>query len=46
MQDVTEPFVLRDGYIDVPNTVGIGMRPIAEVLDAMSSKSTSFPVNR
>ena len=45
-QDVTDPFVLRDGYIDVPNTVGIGVRPIAEVLDAMSSKSTKYSVNR
>ena len=45
-QDVTEPFVLRDGYIDVPDTVGIGVRPIADVLDAMSSKSTKYPVNR
>ena len=45
-QDVTEPFELRDGYIDVPNTVGIGVRPIAEVLDAMSSKSTKYSVNR
>jgi hypothetical protein len=38
--------VLRDGYIDVPNTFGIGVRPIAGVLDAMSSKSTKYPVNR
>jgi O-succinylbenzoate synthase len=45
-QDVTEPFVLRDGYIDVPDSVGIGVRPIVDVLDAMSSKSTKYPVIR
>ena len=42
VQDVTEPFVLHDGYIDVPNTVGIGVRPIVGVLDEMSSSSSKF----
>lgn len=31
-QDVTEPFVLRDGLLDVPNKPGIGVDPLPEVL--------------
>jgi O-succinylbenzoate synthase len=31
-QDVTEPFVLRDGQLDVPTGPGIGVEPIPEVL--------------
>jgi hypothetical protein len=30
----------------VPDSVGIGVRPIVDVLDAMSSKSTKYPVIR
>lgn len=31
--DVTEPFVLVDGYIDVPTGPGIGVDPIPEIVD-------------
>ncbi len=31
-RDVTEPFVLRDGRIDVPTGPGLGVTPIPEVL--------------
>ena len=32
-QDVTEPFVLVDGHIDVPTGPGIGVDPIPEIVD-------------
>ncbi len=32
-QDVTEPFVLDDGYLAVPSGPGIGVLPIPEVLE-------------
>ena len=32
--DVTEPFVLRDGCLDVPAGPGLGVEPLAEVLSA------------
>ena len=38
-RDVTEPFVLREGGIDVPQGPGIGVRPIPEVLDAITERS-------
>ena len=31
--DVTEPFVLVNGYIDVPTGPGIGVDPIPEIVD-------------
>ena len=31
--DTTEPFVLKDGYIDVPTGPGIGVDPIREIVD-------------
>jgi O-succinylbenzoate synthase len=43
-QDVTEPFVLDHGYIDVPNTVGIGVRPLPDVLDAMTNRIDTYQV--
>lgn len=33
--DVTEPFVLKDGMIDVPQGPGIGVRPLPDVLDRL-----------
>lgn len=36
-QDVTEPFVLQDGQLPVPNGPGIGVDPIPEVLAAMTT---------
>ena len=32
--DTTEPFVLRDGHIDVPTGPGIGVDPIREIVDS------------
>jgi len=37
---------LEDGYIDVPNTVGIGVRPITEVLGAMTSRVDSYSITK
>jgi O-succinylbenzoate synthase len=34
-RDITEPFVLEDGYLAVPAGPGIGREPLAEVLDAV-----------
>lgn len=31
--DLTEPFVLKDGYIDVPTKPGIGVDPIPEIIE-------------
>ena len=44
VQDVTEPFVLDDGYIEVPTGDGIGVTPIPEVLDAMALRRESFVI--
>jgi O-succinylbenzoate synthase len=44
LQDVTEPFVLKDGYIDVPNTVGIGVRPLPDALQAMTSRVDDYRI--
>jgi o-succinylbenzoate synthase len=35
--DITEPFVLRDGYLDVPNGPGLGVTPLADELAAVTS---------
>jgi O-succinylbenzoate synthase len=45
-QDVTKPFELVDGYIDAPNTVGIGVRPITDVLGAMTSRVDSYTITK
>ncbi len=36
-RDVTEPFVLDDGHLRVPTGPGIGVAPIMEVLDALTT---------
>ncbi|HEY2812554.1 MAG TPA: o-succinylbenzoate synthase, partial [Acidimicrobiales bacterium] len=36
-RDLTEPFVLEDGCIRVPASPGIGVTPILEVLDAVTT---------
>ena len=43
-RDVTAPFVLNNGYIEVPSGNGIGVTPIVEVLDAMSLRRESFAI--
>ena len=35
--DITEPFVLRDGGLDVPNGPGLGVAPIPELLAEMTT---------
>ncbi len=40
-RDITEPFVIKNGHIDVPNTVGIGVTPLPEML-AKFKKTASF----
>jgi O-succinylbenzoate synthase len=37
-QDITEPFVLDDGRLPVPTGPGIGVTPIAGVLDAVTTR--------
>ena len=35
--DLTEPFVLHDGHLDVPTGPGIGVTPIPEILDEVTT---------
>lgn len=35
-EDITEPFVLDNGYLDVPTGAGIGVEPIMDALDAVT----------
>ncbi|MEY3748282.1 MAG: hypothetical protein RLZZ449_176, partial [Actinomycetota bacterium] len=42
--DVTTPFELRDGYIDVPTGPGIGVTPIASILEAMTTRVDTIAV--
>ena len=35
--DITEPFVLRDGYLDVPDGPGTGVTPLADELAAVTT---------
>jgi hypothetical protein len=35
---------LKDGYIDVPNTVGLGVRPLPDVLQAMTNRIDTYQV--
>jgi O-succinylbenzoate synthase len=43
--DVTTPFELRDGYIDVPTGHGIGVTPIPSILEAMTSRVDTIAVD-
>lgn len=36
-KDITEPFVMQDGYLEVPQGVGIGRTPDIEFLDSITS---------
>ena len=36
-EDVTAPFVMIDGYLDVPNTTGIGITPNLDFLDSITT---------
>ena len=43
-QDITEPFVLEDGQVRVPTGPGIGVLPIPEVVDELTSKTRWLPI--
>ena len=43
-QDVTKPFVLDNGYIEVPTGDGIGVTPIPYIFDAMTLGRQSIAV--
>jgi len=44
LKDITEPFVMQDGYLEVPNTVGVGRTPDLEFLDSITTyKETIRP---
>ena len=36
-QDITTPFVMQDGYLNVPNTPGIGVEPDMEFLEEVTT---------
>jgi O-succinylbenzoate synthase len=40
-QDITEPFVLHDGRLEVPQGPGLGVAPIPEVLDDLTTSLTT-----
>jgi O-succinylbenzoate synthase len=35
-QDITTPFVMDDGYLDVPNSLGIGVTPILDLINELT----------
>ncbi|WP_214108470.1 o-succinylbenzoate synthase [Acrocarpospora catenulata] len=41
--DITPPFELRDGHLDVPTGPGIGVEPIGDVLDAITTSVEWLP---
>jgi O-succinylbenzoate synthase len=41
-QDVTEPFVLRDGMLPVPTGPGMGVEPRQEVLQELTTSVETF----
>jgi o-succinylbenzoate synthase len=46
-QDITDPFVLRDGRLEVPQGPGLGVTPIPEILDELTtSLATERPASR
>lgn len=42
--DITEPFVMDAGYLDVPQSPGIGRAPIPEVLGELTTATEWIPV--
>ncbi|MDL4773174.1 MULTISPECIES: o-succinylbenzoate synthase [Thermomonosporaceae] len=43
-EDVTEPFVLDDGHLDVPSGPGIGVEPVAARLDEFTTSTEWIPL--
>ncbi|MDY0909703.1 o-succinylbenzoate synthase [Microbacterium sp. CFBP9034] len=42
--DITEPFVMRDGRLDVPTGPGLGVTPVAAILDELTTAVEWVPV--
>ena len=42
-QDLTAPFVLRDGHLEVPRGPGIGVEPIPEILEELTTSAEWVP---
>ena len=42
--DLTEPFVLREGHLDVPTGPGLGVTPLPDVLEAVTMSSRWLPL--
>ena len=42
-EDVTEPFVLDDGHLPVPTGPGIGVEPIPEILETVTTHAEWIP---
>jgi O-succinylbenzoate synthase len=42
--DITAPFVVQDGYLDVPSAPGIGVDPLVDELDAVTTSSEWIPL--
>jgi O-succinylbenzoate synthase len=39
-QDITEPFVMHDGMMTVPTGPGLGVTPVPEILEALTTSTT------
>lgn len=42
--DITAPFVVQDGHLDVPTAPGIGVDPLPDELDAVTTDTEWLPV--
>ena len=42
-QDLTPPFVLRDGHLEVPPGPGIGVEPVPEILEELTTSAEWVP---
>lgn len=42
--DITEPFVMRDGHLDVPAGPGLGVAPVPAILDELTTAVEWVPI--
>jgi O-succinylbenzoate synthase len=42
--DITAPFVVQDGHLDVPTAPGIGVDPLSDELDAVTTGTEWIPL--
>lgn len=42
--DLTEPWVMRDGHLDVPQGPGLGVAPVPEILDELTTWTEWIPM--